>query len=205
MRLPDGMRQVLAGLLGAGMFLAAYFALALVWWLALCLALAVYGAALLLISRKPPLEEIHLAARVTAADIAKATDALGEAERRLTAAAERAPERDAAVMRDMARHVASIRRSVSNDPEDYRAARRFIGFYLPGIVQSVEGYAALAAQRGTDTAERLDALSARLQDFKGVVARIDAACLENDLQALELEVNVLSRQLDRVPGVRVPQ
>lgn len=198
MRLPDGPRQVVAGLLAAAAFLGLYFGLSLVVWLALVLAVAVYAAALLLIGRRRPLEEINLGTSVSAADIQSAAAALQDAQQRLERAAGKAPEADTPAILDMASHVGSIRRSVLEDPEDYRPARRFITFYLPNIVKTVESYVKLAGQARGEKAARLHDLSGQIRRFGEVVERIDAACIENDLRALEVEVDVLSGQLDRV-------
>ncbi|RYH11164.1 5-bromo-4-chloroindolyl phosphate hydrolysis family protein [Tropicimonas sp. IMCC6043] len=198
MRLPDGPRQVVAGLLAAAAFLGLYFGLSLVVWLALVLAVAVYAAALLLIGRRRTLEEINLGTSVSAADIQSAAATLQDAQQRLERAAGKAPEADTPAILDMASHVGSIRRSVLEDPEDYRPARRFITFYLPNIVKTVESYVKLAGQARGEKAARLHDLSGQIRRFGEVVERIDAACIENDLRALEVEVDVLSGQLDRV-------
>lgn len=202
MKLPDGPRQVVAGLLAAVAFLGLYFGLDMVVWLALALGVAVYAAVLLLIGRKRPLEEIHLGSSVSAADIRAAAAALQDAQERLDRAAKKAPLADVPSIAEMAVHVGSIRRSVLEDPEDYRPARRFITFYLPNIVKTVETYVKLAAQARGDRAARLHDLSGQIKRFGEVVERIDAACIENDLRALEVEVEVLSAQLDRAPVAR---
>jgi len=198
MRLPDGSRQIAAGLLAALTFLLLYFGLGLVWWAALVGGIAGFGAGLLIIQRRRPLEEIRLSDRVSAADISSAAEALADAQSRLDAAAKQAPDADAGGIAEMAGHVGSIRNSVMQDPEDYRHARRFITFYLPNIVKTVETYARLTGQARGANAERLTGMSDQIRGFGQVVERIDAACLENDLRALEIEVEVLSDQLDRV-------
>ncbi len=201
MRLPDGPRQIVAGLLAAAAFLALYLGMNMVVWRALVLAVSVYAAVLLLIARKRPLEEIHLGGSVSAADIQGAAAALQDAAERLNKAAGKAPEADAGTISEMAGHVASIRRSVLEDPDDYRPARRFITFYLPNIVRTVETYVKLSGQARGERATRLHDLSGQIRKFGAVVERIDAACIENDLRALEIEVDVLSKQLDRVRGL----
>lgn len=197
MRMYDGPRQIVAAVLGSLAFLGLYLGAAVVWWLALGLAVAVYGAALLLIGRRRPLEEIRLAARVSAADVTAAAEALEDARRRLDRARSQAPEALRDTLRDMAAHVAAIRTAVIEDPSDYRAARSFIEVYLPMIVQSVEGYVRLAAQATADSADRLARLADQIRGFVPVMSRIRTACIENDLAGLELEVNVLSKTLGR--------
>lgn len=196
-RLADGPRHALAGLVGAGAFLLAFFGGTMTWWISLALALSIYVAVLLIVARRRPLGEIQLSGRVTAADIAQAVAALDTAAGRLEAAASDAPDSDAETIRAMAGHVGSIRRSLAEDPEDYRPTRRFVGVFLPSVVATVESYVKLAQRASGVEPDRLAALSERIGHFRDVVARIDAACVENDLRALEIEVDVLSRQLER--------
>ena len=197
MRLHEGPRQLLAGGVASGVFLALFFGLGLVWWLAVVLGTAVYGATLLLVERKSLLSEVRLTSRVTAADIAKAADMLSDAGTRLRRSAAIAPSTERPVLEQMSDHMQSIRQSVIDDPEDFRAARQFINVYLPKIVQTVEGYVKVADQVTDDSADRLRGLGDRIRAFEPVVHRIRTACIENDLKALELEVDVLSRSLDR--------
>lgn len=198
MRLPDGARQLVAAALASAAFLALFFGAGLVWWLALALGAAVYGAALLLIRRRQGLDEITLSARgVTAADIQVAGEALEDAARRLARAAESAPRQDRAAIAEMGETVALIRQSILEDPEDYRAARRFVLVHLPTIVRTVESYVKLSAEARGDVVQRLADLSDRIRGFGPVVERIHRACVENNLRALEIEVAVLSDQLER--------
>lgn len=197
MRLPDGPRQILAALVAAGAFLGLYFGLSLVWWLALGLAVVVYGALLLVIGRRTPADEIMLGARVSAADLANASAALSQSAARLSNAAERAPEADRAEIEAMAGHLRSIRDKVASDPEDFRNTRRFLTSYLPHLVTTVEGYADLARQAKGSNAERLAAIRQNITEFGPVLERIDQACLENDFAALEVQVDVLATQMKR--------
>ncbi len=197
MRLHEGPRQLLTGIVSAGAFLAAFYGLGLVWWLAVALGVAVYGAMLLIIERKSPLSEVKLASRVTAADIAQAADALTDASTRLGQSAEIAPATERPALEQMSDHLQSIRQSVIDDPDDFRAARPFINVYLPKIVQTVENFVKVADQATDSSADRLRILGERIRAFEPVVHRIRSACLENDLKALELEVDVLSESLDR--------
>lgn len=199
MRLPDGPRQIVAGIIAAGLFLGLFFGLYLIWWLALALAVAGYFAALLLIRRRTPLDEIRLGERVSAADVAEAALALNDASARLLRAVRLAPEGDQAAIGQMAGHLQSIRKSIEEDPEDYRAARRFINVYLPNIVRVVETYVKLSGEAQGNSAGRVAGLSSQIRGFLPVIERIQAACIENDLAALEVEVEVLSNQFGAAP------
>lgn len=197
MNLPDGPRQILAALVAAAGFLGLYFGLSLVWWLALGLAVAVYAALLLLIPRRRPETEIMLTERVSAADIRAATQRLEDAAGRLMKAAGIAPEADRAAIADMAAHVGSIRLQIEHDPQDYRAARRLVTSYLPNMVASVENYVGLASRAQGSNQDRLSALSAGIRNYGPALERIDQACLENDFNALEAEVEALGIQMKR--------
>jgi hypothetical protein len=197
MRLPDGPRQVIAALVAGGVFVALYFAGRIVWWAAFGLAAGVYLALLLVIGRRRPGDEIMLASHVSAADLERASTGLDQAAGRLASAAGRAPDIDQALIRDMAARVRSIRAKVAADPEDFRRTRRFILSYLPNMVETVERYAALARQAGEAHADRLAALRERIRAYGPALDRIDQACLENDFDALEVEVEVLATQMKR--------
>lgn len=197
MALYDGPRQILAGILAALGFLGLFFGLTLVWWLALGLSAVVYGALLLILPRRHRAEEIVLSARTTAADLQSAGAALEDSARRLTVTLGKLPQEDAAAVEDMARHILSIRDDVLKDPEDYRLTRRFITTYLPNMVQTVETYAGLTGRTKGDQSDRLLALGEQIRGFVPVVEQIDRACIENDLAALESEVDALGTQLSR--------
>lgn len=198
MKLSEGPRQVAAGGIASAVFLALFFGMDLIWWLALVLGAIAYGAALLLIERKAPLSEIHLTARVTAADVAQAATALEEAGNRLEQSALSAPTpAESEALTRMTGHLRSIRQSVIEDPDDFRASRQFINVYLPKIVQTVETYVKVSDQATDANTERLERLGDRIRGFEPVIHRIRTACIDNDLTALELEVDVLSKSLDR--------
>ena len=197
MRMYDGPRQITAALVASVVFLALFFGMTLIWWLALGLAVAVYGAMLLVIGRKRPLEEIRLSARTSAADIQAAAAALENAGDRLVRAARTAPDTDRDPITEMADNVLNIRKSILEDPEDYRPARAFVNVHLPNIVQTVETYVKLSQNARGDAAARVAELGREIRGFAPVIDRINAACIENDLRALEVEVAALSQQLDR--------
>jgi 5-bromo-4-chloroindolyl phosphate hydrolysis protein len=199
--LPDGPRQAVAGGLAAVAFVGIYAGLGLAALVALPLAAAVYGALLLLIGRRVPDNEVMIDARHSAADVKAAARALDLAAARLRAAAEAIDGADAARLTDMAGHLASIGRQVARDPADFRATRRFVRNFLPGLVESVEAFAQ-SGRSGRPRRTRKTGAAARtgIVAFEAQLARIDRACLENDLDALEIEMDVLGQQMER--GVR---
>lgn len=193
----DGPRQIVAGALAAAVFLALFFGAALVWWLALVLGAVAYGAFLMIIPRRYRPEEIVLRAHVTQADMQNAGAALKGHAMRLERVADRLPPEDRRAVDGMAGHLMSIRDNVLKDPDDYRLTRRFITTYLPNMVRSVESYADLAGQGRGDQAARLAQLGKQIRGYATVVEDIDRACIENDLVALEAEVDALGTQLSR--------
>ncbi|KAJ56753.1 hypothetical protein ACMU_07390 [Actibacterium mucosum KCTC 23349] len=197
MKLPDGPRQILAGVLAAVVFLALYFGISLVWWAALGLGIIVYFALLLVVGRRTPADEVMLSSRVSAADVKSAGTALQDAANRLAGVAETAPQTDRAALVEMADHLRSIRENVLADPQDFRSARRFVNNYLPVVVQTVEAYGALARRAGPKHGDRLQALGTQIRSFGPVIEEIDRACLENDFAALEVQVAALATQMDR--------
>ncbi len=198
MQIPDGPRQILAALLASAVFLALFLPAGLVWWAALGLAALAYFALLLAIPRRKPMAEVMLTNEVSAADVARATDALTNAAFRMNEAAKLAPAADRGGLNDMSGHLTSIRELIKADPSDYRQTRQFISFFLPQIVATVEAYVALARLSLGGNADRLAELGGTIRGFVPVVAKIDQACLENDFAALEAQVFALQFQLKRV-------
>lgn len=198
MQISDGPRQILAALLASAVFLALFFPAGLVWWVALVLAAVAYFALLLVIPRRKLMAEVMLTDEVSAADVARATDALTNAAFRMNEAAKLAPASDRGGLSDMSKHLTSIRELITADPKDYRQTRQFISFFLPQIVTTVEAYVALARLAQGGNADRLAELGATIKGFVPVVAKIDQACLENDFAALEAQVFALQFQLKRV-------
>jgi hypothetical protein len=198
MQISDGPRQIIAALVASGVFLALFFPASLVWWAALGLSAVVYFALLLLIPRRPPLDEVMVSDQVSAEDIARASAALTAAITRLDAAAKAAPKDNALDLPDLSRHLASIRELIKADPRDYRQTRQFISYFLPMIVGTVESYISLAKLAQDDNSARLAELGSMIKGFVPVVQKIDQACIENDFAALEAQVSALQFQLKRV-------
>lgn len=193
--LPDLLRQVLAGLIAAAAFVGLYLGARLVWPLALGLSAVVLIACLLIVRRRPALSEQMLGDRVSALDVQKALAVLDDATQRLTTATARAPESDRSDLERMTAHIRSIRAEIARDPADLRRARRFTGFFLPQIVQTVEAYVDLAARAKGQSAARLAELGQRIRDWGPAVERIDQACMGSDLIALEAQIDALGFQM----------
>ncbi len=201
MQLPDGPRQIVAGLLAGVVFLLLFLGVPLVWWAALGLSALAYAAFLIIIRKRPPASEVMVAERVTKADLDAAAASLALAGARLRVASEAAPAADRTDLAGMADNVLSIRDLILSDPNDYRLAKPFVGFYLPRIVETVESYVSLAKLARGEQSARLAELGERIKSFAPVVRKIDRACLDNDLAALESEVDALGFQMKRIAGV----
>lgn len=197
MHLPDAWRHTVAGLVSGASFLGFFAGLTLQWWLSLVLALVVYGAMLLVIRRRPGLDEISAGPGTSAADLRAAGQAMARAADRLEASLGKLPAGDAEVVTQLAGHVRSIGAHVATDPQDYRRTRRFVGSYLGHMVETVEGFAELTSKSRGRHEARLRPMSERIAGYLPVLERIDAACLENDFTALEAQMSALSYQMER--------
>lgn len=197
MTLSDGPRQIVAASLASAGFLGLFFGVGLVWWLALVLAILIYGAALLMIRRRRMLSEISLASRVTAEDLSIADRALREADARLERALKRAPQGDQGQLQEMRQDLDVLRQNILDDPNDFRAVRGFLKVQLPEIVGAVDSYVRLAAQSTPETEARIRELGAQIRELAAPIRRMRIASVENDLRALDIEVSVLTQTLGR--------
>ncbi|MEO1331388.1 MAG: 5-bromo-4-chloroindolyl phosphate hydrolysis family protein [Pseudomonadota bacterium] len=195
MHLPETARQLLAGAAAALAFLAAFFGLSLIAPVAVGAALIVYVALLLLVRRTPPPDAVILADGVSEADLSAALEAIETAADRLRAADARAPASDAGLFARMAEILRRIRGHHARDPKDLRHTKRFLRHDLPRLVETSEAYVDLANRAGPSEADRLAQLSTRIGGFVPALERIEQACLENDFHKLDVETDVLSRQL----------
>ena len=193
--LPETLRQVVAGLAAAAVFLGLYLGARMDWPAALGLAVLVLGAVLLMIRRKPTLSEQIVGDRVTALDLNAGLSILADAQKRLAAAATKAATLDRPALASMAAHVGSIRAEIQRDPSDYRRAKRLTGFYLPQIVQTVEAYVDLTARATGSNAARVAELGKKVREWAPVIEKIDQACQGNDVADLEAQIEALGFQM----------
>ncbi|MEO1494857.1 MAG: 5-bromo-4-chloroindolyl phosphate hydrolysis family protein [Pseudomonadota bacterium] len=104
---------------------------------------------------------------------------------------------DRPMFRQMAKLVKSIRTHHEANPLHAQRTRTFVRNTLPRIVDAVGTYLELRKRAGTDHYRRLSDVSRQMQAFVPVLEKIDRACVENDVMALEINVEVLNEQLDR--------
>lgn len=197
MTLREGPRQILTGLMAAGLFLLFYFGLELVMWLAVVLAGACYMALLLVIPRQLGAHEKVLDERTTQADLSAAAQEIASAVDRLERSMAKTPDGNHQTVSEITAHLKSICTQVAKDPEDYRRTRRFVASYLPKLVVVVESFSELTAQSQGRQSDRLATLAERIEGFLPIVEKIDTACLENDFLALEAQMEALEFQMKR--------
>lgn len=197
MRLPGPARMAVTGGLAVLTFLALFLELQLVWWLSFVLASLVYGAGLLIVGQRPALDDIHVADRVTAADIKALGEDLTGAARRLDALSKEAPAEDQDEIAEMAGNLTSIRRNVEANAKGYRTTKRFTDSFLPVIVSTIAAYNDLATRAGPEQQDRLREIGDTIHGFAPAIRQIERATVEKDFAALEAEVSALSTQLNR--------
>ncbi len=144
---------------------------------------------------------------VSADDHRTALDTLGEARDQLARLGPEAPPADRPAIARMAELVAAIRRHHEANPGHTPRTRAFVRHTLPRMVAAVAGYVDLARRTGPRTGpgdadlpgldDRLAEVSRRLGGFVPVLENIDRACVDDDLTALEINVDVLDEQLGR--------
>lgn len=193
-----GSARILAVLGGIAAFLVAILLLKLRNWLPLMAGGLTYFVLLSMLWPKARrLPEAPLPGGVAQTDVDGAVYRLGDAAGQLRARVADAPRADKPLIAHMADLIDRIREHHRANPEHVRLTRTFIRHALPRMVTAVSDYIALSRRSGPEHKSRLDDISARLEAFVPALERIDRACLENDLDALEISVEVLNDQLDR--------
>ena len=108
-----------------------------------------------------------------------------------------APLADGPLFERMAELLDTIREHHVANPSHVTMTRTFMRHTLGRIIETVREYVELASRAGTDQSDRLAEVSRQFEGFVPVLEKIDQACLDNDLTALEINVEVLNEQLDR--------
>ena len=195
-----GRAQLKAAAAALAVFLALLLGLRLRSWLPFVGAALTYLALLWAFRREPPPRPVALPEGVGRADYEAAVETLGSAGRELRALAAEAPAGDMALIRRMADRVEAIRAHHEANPAHVPRTRIFVRHTLGRMVAAVAGYVDLAGRAGPEGDGRLAEIRRRLEGFVPVLERIDRACVENDLMALEISVEVLDEQLGRDRG-----
>lgn len=142
-------------------------------------------------------KEIALPDGIARADFVEAIEIMTKAAGRLRDAARKGLSVDRPMFMHMADLVEAIRTHHEANPLHIQRTRTFVRNTLPRIVDIVANYLDLHQRAGSDHYGRLSDVSRQMQDFVPVLEKIDRACVENDVMALEINVEVLNDQLDR--------
>ncbi|MCC5985744.1 MAG: 5-bromo-4-chloroindolyl phosphate hydrolysis family protein [Rhodobacteraceae bacterium] len=94
-----------------------------------------------------------------------------------------------------ARNVRALFRAIEDDPRRLSTARRYLGVYLQGARDATDKFTGLYARTG-DAEARRD-YEALLDDLEGRFALRRERLLNDDRQALEIEIDVLRERLAR--------
>ena len=105
--------------------------------------------------------------------------------------------REAALFREIADLVERIRRHLHGNPAHLPVIQRFTRHGLAWLIQMVTDYADLKQRALPEHRERLEGVLTQLEGLIPALQKIDRACIENDLNALEISVEVLSELADR--------
>lgn len=194
-------RKILAGVLAIGVFIALFGVLKMRNWMPFVVAGAVWGF-VILATAKPPIRKGPGGAKDRAGrkEEDQAISLLDQAAKRLRRLARRAPDNDIALFRRMADLFQTLKDHHIANPAHVVLTRKFRKHVIGRMLATVEDYIAIAKRAGPDQQERLAQISEQMGEFIPILERIDKACLENDLTALEVNVEVLNEQLNRRPG-----
>jgi 5-bromo-4-chloroindolyl phosphate hydrolysis protein len=199
----DG-RYVIAGLGAATALPAAVFGLAIPFFAAVPISLALFAAVIFLLAPRRPLEGFDAGA-VGRGQVAAARSALEEADSdidAIVAAAKRIRTRDVAQALD---HLATTARrllhQVEQDPARLSEVRRLVAVYLPRTREIAASFADIES-RGRLEQPRLDRL-------RGVLGKIDQTfqhfgdrMVEGEAQELDVELNLLEDSMRQDTGVK---
>ena len=159
--------------------------------------LLAYLSLLVLLRPRRDARRVALPKDVTEEDFKLAMERMSIGARRLRREIPRAPVSDRDSIGEMADLIDRIREHHQDNPGHVTHTRRFIRQSLGRMVQAVIDYVALAERSGPEQQERLGEISTEIHAFVSALKGIDRACLQNDLDALQVSVEVLNHQMDR--------
>lgn len=190
--------QMIAAIGALAVFLVLLIGLRLRGWPPFTIAALAYAALLWSLQRRPEdTARPPLPDGISRLDHDAAIAALSDAVRELNALAERAPKTDRPRLRHMSTTIEAIRKHHLANPGHLLRTRIFVRHTLPRMVAAIAGYIDLANRARPEDEARLAAIRQRLDGFIPVLEQIERACLDHDLMALEISVEVLDEQLGR--------
>ena len=140
-----------------------------------------------------------LPAGISRADHEDALDRLERAAYALRELADRSRGSEQELFRRLCKEIDVLRVHHEANPGHIVHTRTFLRHHLPQMIEAARSFADLLRRSGDDQAGRLSDIREQIESFLPVLRRIGQACLENDLTALEVHVDVLSQQLQRRP------
>ncbi len=181
--------------LGAGVvFLVMLVELKLRNWMPFVGGLFTYAA--LLMALWPRSASLENRARSSLPEAAQdAVNRLQAAADRLEAVSRNARHIDADLVRGVATRLLRLRQHHESNPDHVETTGPFVRVTLGHIVSAVGEYADLAGRLGPDQRERLGPVETELSGLLEPLERIEQACIDNDLAALEANMSALSSQL----------
>lgn len=187
----------IAAAAAAGILIFAFGYLRLRSWVPLAGALIVYVSFLwMLWPRRDPVVQV-LPEGISAEEYRRARARLQSAAQKLRRFAVDSDMYDKRMFREMADLMDTLCDHVQRNPMHLRTARRFFRHALDRMIRHVSDYMDLLRRDLPEHRGRLHALSEQMENFVIALRDVDRACLENDLTALEISVEVLNEQLDR--------
>lgn len=182
---------------GLGVFLLMVMLLKLRNWMPLVMGLVTYLVMLSTFWPRRRTRRAPLPDGVDGEEFKLAMERMSIGAKRLRREIADAPAADQRLIDEMADLIDRIRDHHEANPGHFTLTRRFIRHSLSRMIEAVIDYVALHKRAGPDQQTRMDEIAAELRSFLPALERVDQACLENDLDALQISVEVLNDQLDR--------
>ena len=105
--------------------------------------------------------------------------------------------REALLFRKIADLVTRIRDHLHGNPTHLGIIQRFARHGLARLIQMITDYVDLKRRALPEHQTRLHKILTQMEAFIPALERIDKACIENDLDQLEISVEVMAEQIDR--------
>ena len=157
----------------------------------------VYLGTLAMLWPKRKKHETVLPKGVRRADFTRVETALTTSIELLRQHAQSGSHREALLFRKIADLVTRIRDHLHGNPTHLRIIQRFAKHGLARLIQMVTDYTDLKRRALPEHQMRLHKVLSQMEAFIPALERIDKACIENDLDQLEISVEVMTEQIDR--------
>lgn len=190
--------QIVAVLGATAIFAILLFGLRLRGYLPFVVGVFAYLALLVtFLPRRRKERPVELPDGVDRAEFERTISDLDSGARKLRTFKVEVPPADEPLFEHMADLLDRIREHHLANPSHARRTRTFVRHGLRRIIDAVGDYAALVRRANDGQKDRLAEISRNIENFVPILEKIDQACVENDLMALEINIEVLNDQLDR--------